>query len=809
MLLKDIKMEHEIKSGDTGAKRQKGKEKRNGVLFSSALVPLCFCVFSIFTAMAHAQPSPYFSEVDRRAIAQDIRGIKNPSSYLVIAIAPGFEDLASIANFRVGESAMVSVVFITNGEDIPSDLNGEMFYQLASRRKEESYQVLSYLGIHSYFLNIPVDEFFAGDFNPSVKIRETLRSHLDNLISQVRPDVVILSKDPLSGNKESNRLAYLRNLVVDDIGKGARSLSWHIQRIFIETEGKGKDIPIEQRDPTWMKTYSQMGIEAGKFYASLKYQLPLWNKDESHRYVQLYPETVKSVFPLDKGLPEYGEDVQAFLPVFGSILSIEKFRNREKQLSILHNVITELESFTIHHEHSLDQVDLRVLVTWKRLLERIRCAILKVSIPFTVSDTVITPVQVFFLEFGKLDTGFNRGATQVIFPGVLQKQWIVNEAQEKFYAWKDSAQLRVLSPRSIPLNSPETTEGFKAMQMRTPFTFIVVHRDSNPNHDFMFQKEIPLVIAPIRSVEVLSSKIAAFHDTSIAVRFRSNVRDKSSGVFYVNDSIVSSIQKEISLPGKNVVTTDTLPLVWSNDQFTGKDLLQDISREVQIFGGPKGLPPGQGIRIGSFMVRPLKVNLNIEGRAGFCSVIENSPVEVALRRLGASPISLNAPEFSDNDLSKYSDIIIDQFAFGKFLSLFKKPNSIENWINNGGTLIILPQYGIKGGNFVLGEQTKFSFLPITGSNKEINVDSTDKIFNFPNKIGSNIFSEEPFVISYGSITGEDIGNSKILVKSDSGSLLLEKKIGLGKIFYCAINLYPRLLNIDETSYKLLANLLNH
>ena len=78
----------------------------------------------------------------------------------MIAFAPGLEDRASIANLRIGSGATVAVAYVTNGEDIPSDLSGEMFYQLASRRKEEAYQALLYLGAQAYFLNIPIGGFF-------------------------------------------------------------------------------------------------------------------------------------------------------------------------------------------------------------------------------------------------------------------------------------------------------------------------------------------------------------------------------------------------------------------------------------------------------------------------------------------------------------------------------------------------------------------------------------------------------------------------------------------------------------------------
>jgi len=179
------------------------------------------CVELLFTMIsaAYAQQSPYFPRTGANAAAEILREIKNPSVYLVVALAPGFEDRAAIANFRIGTGADVAVAYMTNGEDIPSDLNGEMFYQLASRRKEEAYQALSYLGAQSYFLNIPVSHFPNGNscFYPTTAITKMLNDRLDSVVTQIKPDVIVLDRDPLSVSKESARFTYLRQLIVNNL----------------------------------------------------------------------------------------------------------------------------------------------------------------------------------------------------------------------------------------------------------------------------------------------------------------------------------------------------------------------------------------------------------------------------------------------------------------------------------------------------------------------------------------------------------------------------------------------------------------
>ncbi|MFZ1082102.1 MAG: PIG-L family deacetylase [Candidatus Kryptoniota bacterium] len=759
----------------------------------------CIALFFAFMAVARAQPSPYFPDNGGRAVEQAIREIKNPNVYLIIAIAPGFENLASIANFRVGRGAEVAVAYVTNGEDIPSDFNGEMFYQLASRRKEEAYHALSDLGVRSYFLNIPINEFSAGAgcFDATPELGKMLNGRLDSLISQIRPDIIVLDGDPLSGSERSQRLAYLKNIVVKNISARKSPSLWKVKRLFIETNEKDKtsDIPVEQNDLVWSKTYSQMAHEAEEYYQSLRYQIPLWNKNKSHRYAQLYPRTTEPLLPLDKGLPEIGKELRALLPEVHSILSIEKVTNREEQLAALCTTIDKVDAFINHYEYSIDQDDLRILTTWKLALEKLRCVILGVGVRYSVSDTVVTPIQIFFLRFGKLDTAFSKGKTQVLFPGVIQKQWVVNEAQNNVYDWKDSTEFRVLSPRSIPLNSTETPQGFAAMQVRTPLIFIVRHEDPNQNHNFMYRQEIPLIIAPFRSAEVLTPLVVMFHDTDIYVRFKSNVRDKAGGVFYVNDGIVSSPQEKVELPGKNYVVTDTLPLLW-------KDTLLTVPHETKILAG-------QRISVGSFIVHSLDVKIDIKKKIGLCSVIPNSPMQIALHRLGVATIVLDTAGLSSKELPNYSAIIVDQFSFDKFLALSERLKSVRRWIIEGGRLIILPQYEADQTNLSVGKGVKFSRLSVVGCNNQVIIDSTEKVFNVPNKIDERNFTGGPFVISYGGLERESSDDSKILVRSGVCALLIEKRIGQGIVFYCGLNLYPRLLDIDKTSYDLLANLLSY
>ena len=310
----------------------------------------------------------------------------------------------------------------------------------------------------------------------------------------------------------------------------------------------------------------------------------------------------------------------------------------------------------------------------------------------------------------------------------------------------------------------------------------------------MYREEIPLIIAPFRSVEGLSPQVLMNSDTSISIRFRSNVRDKTEGALYLDDAVVSSPQRQVELGGKNSIVTDTLPLRW-------KDTILAAPREVTIRAG-------RGNPVGSFIVRSMNVRINTKKRVEICSAVENGPVQIALRRLGVATTLLDTTNFSGKDLADNSVIIIDQFSFKKFLGLGKQLDSVEQWIDHGGRLIILPQYATKRTNRFLWNDIAFTQWSVSDCKEKLYIDSTDRVFHVPNKIDKNSFTGAPFTLSYSQIAETKSDNSKVLMKSGTRVLLLEKRLEKGDIFYCAMNLFPRLLDIDKASYELLANLLS-
>ena len=324
----------------------------------------------------------------------------------------------------------------------------------------------------------------------------------------------------------------------------------------------------------------------------------------------------------------------------------------------------------------------------------------------------------------------------------------------------------------------------------------MVHKDSNPNHDFYWREEVPLIISSYRSIEVMTPHVAMLRDAGIIVRFKSNVRDRSGGEFYVEDSVVSSPHERVELPGKNYVVTDTLPLLWRDSSLTRP-------RRVEILASG-------GIVIGSFTVHPFGPEMRVSKKVGLYSVIYDSPLKIALSRLGIEETDLDMTHSSSEDLSSYSAIIMDQFSYKTFAESATRLENLRRWIDSGGRLLILPQFGMEMQGLHPGEETEFSYLPITPPSTEVFVDSTERFLNYPNRLTKDDFSTGAFPISFGRIRGYKAGESKVLVSSQGGvPLVVEETAGHGEIVFCALNLYPRFLAVDETAYMLLANLISN
>jgi hypothetical protein len=755
-----------------------------------------FCFFLLLTLTNKAKSdSPYFPELGRNAIIQEAQDLKNSSVILVIALAPGLEDLPMVAYYRIGRGSRVAVAYVTNGEDLPGTGNDDSFYQLAGIRKEEAYQATSFVGAESYFLNIPASAVPAGGstLHAQPDVEGLLRAKLDTVLELVKPDVVVLQRDPLLLMGDSPRLTFLKRIITKIRNRQGASSHWIMKRIFVQskTGRHAWHVPVEQKNLLWSKSYSVIGKEARENYRSLTSLLPLLEKSEFHDYQLFFPSDSKQLGEMDGGLPALGQELHSAYPIVQKAVSFGSDFDNEKILGNLTIAIGQIDALINHNESSLNRGDLRVLSEWKQGLEKLRCSVLGIAIHYTVSDSVVTLVQLFYLHV-KLDTSlFSRGEVRILFPDVIEKGWMANEKQDTFYPLRSTNEFRIFTPRGISYTSPETVEGFGAFQVRTPFTFMIVHNDSDPVHNFVYRKEIPLTIAPPRSVEVLTPHIIAHRDTILRVRFSNNTHDPMSGTVFLDDPFVSSPRHPVKLPTKNYVLIDTISLQWKDTTFSG---VHEAS-----------LQAGQSVRFGKFYYQSIEVKTTSHGKVGFYSIADHPILQTAFLRLGVFPDKCDTTGNLDDKLSLLSTLVIDEFSLRSFVGSQQSNSALQRWLEAGGQMIVFPQYEFSD------RSVDFGFLPIINAAGTIAIDTSDMVFQFPNRIRENDFRGMSVPLSFGELKFSDSEGVRIPLRSkkENGPLLAVAPVAKGKIIYVALNMDAQFLGMQDWAYKLLSNLLSY
>ena len=279
------------------------------------LFSLSLFVSYFLCGLLHAQS--YFPEVGSAAVHQRTLDLKSNLHVLSIALQPGFEDLASLAYFRMGKGAKVMSVYATNGEGGESDVRSEYPPQLAAVRREEAAKALRHLGGEVYFLNL-VDIPSAVN---TEEIREqwhadSVQNRLMKIISQFRPDLILIARD-----QESEGPSVRWKVLVEDVLRSVERLRfqigdtppkelppfarWTVNRVLSDDgTGMGVGLPIATSHTVWKKTYDVFAKEAAQQYASMQLQRSQWNTAKRVLYQTVYPKGAKKLRTPDEGLPE-------------------------------------------------------------------------------------------------------------------------------------------------------------------------------------------------------------------------------------------------------------------------------------------------------------------------------------------------------------------------------------------------------------------------------------------------------------------------------------------------------------------------
>ncbi|MFQ5798827.1 MAG: PIG-L deacetylase family protein, partial [Bacteroidota bacterium] len=465
---------------------------------------------------------------------------------------------------------MISL-YMTNGEATPSDFNGETPFRLAARRKEEAYRSMTYIGGETLFLNVSD----AGIVNDRGKLEhfwnpDTVIAGLTEVIRTYRPDVVLINRDLRGEPGVTLRQSTLQDFLLNAIRAvqdslqagttkvGSDMLSWKVQRIFVDkgTQKQPFQMNIDLRHPIWKKSYREIAEEAVENYESLRAQIPAWRKQGDRSYTLLSPSRSEAPSSFDSGLELVSPRLQGIANDVAQLANLARTGGSANALGLLSTAIDSVVRALGWGTFKLTKPERRALITWKGRLEDLRCSLLDVDIQFEVSDSLVTRRQLFFLNFTNFKAKVGAGKTEILFPGVLTGNWVVDESLEHRFPFQVPREFRILTPKKLEFNTPLAVFGLDRAMVRTNLSFIILHQDSLPERNFQYRKDIPLRVGPRFSSEILTPVLYVTPGERLVYRFQNLTRDGVYGETFVEDSLVSSDHKRFHLRTKDSSVLD-------------------------------------------------------------------------------------------------------------------------------------------------------------------------------------------------------------------------------------------------------------
>jgi hypothetical protein len=752
--------------------------------------------------------SPYFPERGYAGIYQRALDLENPGVVLSVSLQPGDEDLPTLALLRLGRGAKVVSVYATTGEATPSDFSGEAPFMLAARRKEESYRVSSYLGCESYYLNLR-DPGVVSQRSELERMwnKDTVVSRLLRTIESYRPDVILLQRD-LGG--DTVKVSFLRDMVLEavrlargvtegrDGQKGQGMKGWSVRRVLADLGSQPGAIRenVGGRHPVWKKTYFSIAQEAARHYESLKTLIQAKSSWSDRAYSFLGQSARQAPRTVEGRIQFTSPRLQKLASWMRSVARTARGKDRTLALATVSSAIDSVDRALATDIPKRSSADRRVLLDWKSTLEDLRCSLLDVDIPLEVSDSLVSRLQLFFVTFKALPSRLKPENTQVLFPGAMNRDWVVNESLESTFPLESSKEFRILTPRSIQFNTPASVFGLDKPYARTNFSFVVIHKDSIRQRNFQYRKTIPLRIVPRFSTEVYTPVVFATSGELVIYRLQNYTRDGVYGETFVDDSLVTSDHRQFRLSTKDSWVLDTLRLSWKGPIPAG-----DHVHDLKI----------SGEKVGGFVARSFDVVADTVQEIGVISGLHSSSVTEAMRRLNLRYVTLDSASVLTSDMAQFSTLIIDRDALRLRPDVEGLSARLEEWIRNGGRLIVLPQFNSPPFGVVERAGLGFHSAPPLEPKSALDVDSSSAIVRLPNRIDAGDWEGWIFARAWGSVEVKGDQSTAVVIRhADSGvPLLVTKRDGKGAITVVALDLSSQLLNIHPGAYRLFANLVGY
>ncbi len=500
----------------------------------------------------------------------------------------------------------------------------------------------------------------------------------------------------------------------------------------------------------------------------------------------IYPSGQRQASSMVSGVPVPGTHTRPFRPVIDGLV-------RQKQGGLFHprlgdvvRAIDGMDSVYARYRRELSPVDNRVVAGWKNSMEMLRCALLGVSVPVSVDDSVITQGQIVYMRFGKVLPTADSNRTQIFFPGAINRTWGINESLLSQFPFSSDREFSLLSTHHLEYSLPLTQFGISQSSLWSRFSYIVVHRDSVRSRDYIYRGEIQFRGAPRRTMEMLTPLVRAVEGTPVIVRLSNTSRDAYAGTLRLDDSLVVPVERPVSLASRGESLLDTLVFRPRAPLPAG-----DFPMKIKLSGGGEL----------SFVARSFDAGVDSSAMVGVISGMPESPVQQGLQRLQVAWTRIGPHH--GGDLSRFNVIVLDRDITESAAGLStERWNVLLAWVREGGTLVVMPPVTMQGG--VSG--VSFRATSLLSPTASVLVDSTAAILVRPNRISPADWDGWIIARAFGTIKGDPGRASATAVASDDGPVAVSFPEGKGTIRVVALDLYSQLMNVHPGAHRFLANL---
>lgn len=705
----------------------------------------------------------------------------------MFATAPGREDLPAVRRFRTTAAARVRVAYLTNGDATPPGSRLLFPNQVAAALRESAASACDTLGADHVFLNLPhIDGLADLSTLQSIWPADTLRAVLRREMVDFQPDLVLLNGIERHDVPASVSFA-LESALKEAIESLRQARRW-------APKSAARSVLTRERQ-RW-RSADEVLVRAEGAYAAWREAVPSTNI--AYRPVAGSQDPKPSIVADPASLLRRTKTgvvagLDSTIRAFGSRAArwrrLPSGAAQTRALKEAVQILAQIDRSLVGTLWGSDEVR-RTLLDWRGALEDIRLALLGVRAYWSVTESVLTNLQLTTLTVDSVRGTVGGVGTTIFFP-MVQKGWIVNEDVSSQHPLSFGEPYRILSPRTITFDLSRDLHGLEQRRWRTPWYFFIVHQSERPERNFSLRLDAGFLGAPRFAVDVLTPIVMASPGERLVLRLTNHSRDGVRDSVAAIGRTVRSAAMYFRMNFKGSTEVDTLSLDFDPSLPDGSTIA-----EVGIGGDP----------VGRFVVRRFPVPIDSTSVVGVIGGLTETVTGTAVRRLGYKARSIDPARVTDQQLAGLSTVVVPEWAGGLLSADGWK--SLERHARSGGRLVVMAQYAPVA--------VRIPGVPIRTMEVDGSTDSTSTLaFSSATRL-----ADAPNDMSGESWEGWlnrkvthrltlDTASANVLATVGPNRLpaIVRWPLERGEVTYVNLNLHHQFLNVLPASYRLLSNLL--